>query len=78
MAIGSGVGLLVTLFYSVLMPFLLTGKHMEYTDISQYYTLIGIVSFMAGVSFAAGFLILIINTLKKQAAINDQFPKSID
>lgn len=78
MTIGSGIGLLATLFYSVLVPFLVNDRHLAYTEISQYYTVIGIISFIASLCFAAGFLILIINTVKKNKVIYDQFPKSID
>lgn len=78
MTIGSGIGLLATLFYSVLVPFLVNDRHLAYNEISQYYTVIGIISFIASLCFAAGFLILIINTVKKNKVIYDQFPKSID
>ncbi|NII84890.1 hypothetical protein H9N25_22760 [Pedobacter riviphilus] len=78
MTIGSGIALLTTLFYSVLMPFLLGDRHLVYTDVSKYYTLIGVISFIASLCFAAGFLILIINTIKKNTVTHDQFPKSID
>jgi len=78
MTIGSGIGLLVTLFYSVLMPFLLRDQHLAYTEVSQYYTVIGIISFIASLCFAAGFLILVTNTVKKNTDFTDQFPKSND
>ncbi|WP_029275510.1 hypothetical protein [Pedobacter borealis] len=78
MTIGSGIGLLTSLFYSVLMPFLLGDRHLAYIGVSKYYTLIGIISFIASLCFAAGFLILIINTIKKNTVTHDQFPKSID
>jgi uncharacterized paraquat-inducible protein A len=78
MTIGSGIGLLVTLFYSVLMPLLLRDQHLAYTEVSQYYSIVGIISFIASLCFAAGFLILVFNTVKKSTAFNDQFPKSND
>lgn len=78
MIIGSGIGLIVTLFYSVLIPFLVNDRHLDYTEISQYYTLVGIVSFIASLCFAAGFLILVYNTVKKKNTFHDQFPKSND
>ncbi len=78
MTIGSGIGLLVTLFYSVLMPWLISGQHLAYTEVTQYYSIIVIISFIASLCFAAGFLILVINTVKKNKIANDQFPKSID
>jgi hypothetical protein len=78
MTIGSGIGLLTTLFYSVLMPFLLNDRNFAYTAVSKYYTIIGIISFIASLCFAAGFLILVFNTVKKNTIFTDQFPKSND
>lgn len=78
MTIGSGIGLLTTLFYSVLVPFLVNDRHLAYNEISQYYTVIGIISFIASLCFAAGLLILVYNTVKKNKVTYDQFPKSID
>ncbi|MDQ0968288.1 flagellar biosynthesis component FlhA [Flavobacterium sp. W4I14] len=78
MTIGSGIGLLTSLFYSVLMPFLINDRHFAYTEVSKYYTVIGIISFIASLCFAGGLLILIINTVKKNTTNYDQFPKSID
>lgn len=77
MAIGSGLGLLIHVFY-LLMPFLMNSKNLPYTDVSKYYTVAGIISFITSMCFAAGFLILIINTFKKNQVVNDQSPKSID
>ena len=78
MTIGSGIGLLVALFYRALMPLLMSSQHLAYTEVSKYYSIIGIISVIADICFAAGFLILIINTIKKNAVTHDQFPKSID
>jgi uncharacterized membrane protein YgdD (TMEM256/DUF423 family) len=78
MTIGSGIGLLTALFYSVLMPFLLNDRHLAYTEVSQYYTVIGIISFIGSLCFAGGLLILIINTVKKNTTNYDQFPKNND
>ncbi|ARS42527.1 hypothetical protein CA265_23850 [Sphingobacteriaceae bacterium GW460-11-11-14-LB5] len=78
MAIGSGVGLLTTLFYSVLMPFLLNDRHFAYTEVAKYYNLIGIISFIGSLCFAAGLLILVYNTVKKNTVTQNQFPNSID
>ncbi|WP_316824331.1 hypothetical protein [Pedobacter miscanthi] len=78
MTIGSGIGLLVTLFYSALMPLLISSQHLAYTEVSQYYSVIGIISFIASMCFAAGFVILIINAIKKNNVFHDQFPKSND
>lgn len=78
MTIGSGIVLLTTLFNRLLVPFLINDRHLAYTEISQYYAVIGIISLVSSLCFAAGFLILVINTVKKNAVIHDQFPKSID
>ena len=78
MTIGSGIGLLITLFYSFLMPLLISAQHLAYTEVSKYYSIAGVISFIAGLCFAVGFLILVYNTVKKNTVIHDQFPKSID
>lgn len=78
MTIGSGIGLLTTLFYSALMPFLINDRHFAYSQVSKYYTLIGVISFIASLCFAAGFLILVYNSVKKNNVVHDQFPKSND
>lgn len=77
MTIGAGLGLLIHGFY-ILMPFLMNNRNVPYADVSKYYTVLGIISFLTSLCFAAGFLILVINTVKKNKDINDQFPKSID
>ena len=78
MVIGSGIGLLITLFYSAVMPLLINGRNLAYTEISQYYNLIGIISFIASICFAAGLFILVYNTVKKNNAPYNEFPKSND
>jgi Na+-transporting NADH:ubiquinone oxidoreductase subunit NqrD len=77
MTIGSGIGILIHLFY-ILLPLWISSRNIPYTEISKYYTLIGIIGALANICFAAGFLILIINTIKKNTVTHDQFPKSID
>ncbi|TCD19852.1 hypothetical protein EZ456_20305 [Pedobacter psychrodurus] len=77
MTIGAGMGLIIHLLY-LLMPILTSYKNIPYTDISKYYTVIGIFNLIASLCFAIGFLILIINTVKKNTVTYDQFPKSID
>ncbi|QDW27817.1 hypothetical protein [Pedobacter sp. KBS0701] len=78
MTIGSGIGLLITLFYSFLMPLLISSQNLAYTEVSKYYAVVGIISFIASLCFAAGLLILVINTVKKQAVVQNQFPKGTD
>lgn len=74
--IGSGIGLLITLFYSFLMPLLISSQNLAYTEVSKYYAVVGIISFIASLCFAAGLLILVINTVKKNKIMYDQIPKS--
>lgn len=78
MTIGSGIGLLITLFYAFLMPLLMAGQNLAYTEVSKYYSIVGIISFIASLCFAAGLLILVINTVKKQPVVHSQFPKCTD
>jgi len=77
MTIGSGIGILIHLFY-LLLPLWISSRNIPYTEVSKYYTLIGIIGALANICFAAGFVILIINTIKKNTVTHDQFPKSID
>ncbi|MBT2559963.1 hypothetical protein J7E50_18755 [Pedobacter sp. ISL-68] len=77
MTIGSGIGILIHLFY-ILLPLWISSRNIPYTEVSKYYTLIGIIGALANICFAAGFLILVFNTVKKNTLFNDQFPKSID
>jgi Na+-transporting NADH:ubiquinone oxidoreductase subunit NqrD len=77
MTTGAGMGLIIHLLY-FLMPILTSYKNMPYTEVSKYYTVIGIFNLIASLCFAIGFLILVFNTVKKSTAFNDQFPKSND
>ena len=60
------------------MPLLMAGQNLAYTEVSKYYSIVGIISFIASLCFAAGLLILVINTVKKQPVVHNQFPKSTD
>jgi len=77
MTIVSGIGLLITILYSFL-PLIISTQHLAYTEVSKYYAIVGIISLIASLCFAAGLLILVINTVKKQPVIHNQFPKSTD
>ncbi len=77
MTIGSGISLLMTILYSV-WPLIISAQHLAYTEVSQYYAIFGVISFISSVCFAAGFLILIIKTVKNQVVVHNQFPKSTD
>jgi len=77
MTIGSGISLLVTIFFRFL-PLMMSSQNLTAIEVSKYYSFSGIIGFVAGICFAAGFLILVINTVKKNKVISDQFPKSTD
>lgn len=77
MTIGSGIGLLTHFFY-ILVPLWISSRNIPYTEVSKYYTIIGLIGTLASLCFAAGLLILIINTVKKNNVFHDQFPKSND
>ncbi|MBB6237704.1 hypothetical protein HDC90_002326 [Pedobacter sp. AK013] len=51
---------------------------MSYSNISKYYTVVGIFNLISSLCFAIGFSILIINTVKKNKTVKEQFPKSND
>ncbi|MEH3112088.1 hypothetical protein [Pedobacter terrae] len=77
MAMGSGISLIINILYTF-VPSLLAAQNLKLTEITKYYSIGGIIGFMDGICFAAGFLILVINTVKKNKAISDQFAKSTD
>ncbi|WP_412467173.1 hypothetical protein [Pedobacter sp. KLB.chiD] len=78
MTIGSGMGLIINLLYSLLMPLLMASQNLTPTEVMKYNTVVGVISFIAGLCFAAGLLILVINNAKKSKIIPSQFPKSND
>lgn len=61
--IGSVISLMVSIFY-ILMPFFAHSRSMPFTETSNYYGIAGIIGFFGGICFVAGFLILIIGSLK--------------
>lgn len=72
--IGSGVALLLNIFYNVLMPYLIRVGSMPVAEVTQYYTITGVIGFIAGVCFATGLFILIYNTVNKNKIVANQFP----
>lgn len=74
--IGSGVGLLLNIFYSVLMPYLIRVGSMPVSEAARYYTFTGVISFIAGVCFATGLFILIYNTVNANKITANQFPSN--
>jgi hypothetical protein len=59
---GSGIGLLVTVSLS-LMPRFVQSRYMPFTEASQYYAIIGLISFLGGICFAVGFFMLVTNMI---------------
>ena len=72
--IGSGVALLLNIFYSVVMPYLVQNNGMPVSEVTRYYSLLGVVSFIAGICFATGLFLLIYNTVNANKTTNNQFP----
>jgi len=77
MTIGAGIGLFTHLLY-FLVPLLAGRSNVAYTEISKYYTIIGLIGTLASLCFAVGLLLLIHNTVKKNDVFHDQFPTSND
>lgn len=73
MLIGSGMSLLLTGFYSFLMPYIIQSGRLPVTETTSFYTIAGIISFFSGICFAVGLFILISNTINSKNASN-QFP----
>jgi len=74
LCIGSGVALLLNIFYSVVMPYLVQNNGMPVSEVTRYYSILGVVSFIAGICFAAGLFLLIYNTVNANITTNNQFP----
>jgi hypothetical protein len=60
--IGSGIGLLVHIFY-IWIPHFVESRAMPMTEASKFYATAGIVGFVGGLCFAGGFFVLINNTV---------------
>ncbi|WP_316737916.1 hypothetical protein [Pedobacter aquatilis] len=76
--IGSGVALLLNVFYSVVMPYLVQNSGMPVSEVTRYYTILGVISFIAGLCFATGLFLLIYNTVNKKNIAPHQFPINND
>jgi len=59
---GSGIGLLVSIFFSC-MPYFVQSRYMPIAEASKYYAIAGFISFFGGICFAIGFFILISNSV---------------
>ncbi|TCD12865.1 hypothetical protein EZ449_02130 [Pedobacter frigidisoli] len=74
--IGSGLSLLLTIFYSFLMPYFMRSWAISVNDTSSYYTIAGIISFIAGICFAIGLFMLINTTVNTNKGLSNQFPQN--
>ena len=61
--IGSGISLIVNIFF-ILMPFFAQSRNIPFAETSNYYNITGVIGFLGGICFVAGFFILIIDSLK--------------
>lgn len=72
--IGSGMSLLLTGFYTFIMPYFMQSRGLSITETTSYYTIAGIISFFSGICFAVGLFILINNTVNANKSFPNQFP----
>ncbi|KQN38014.1 hypothetical protein ASE92_00780 [Pedobacter sp. Leaf41] len=72
--IGSGLSLVLTGFYSLLMPYFMQSRNLSMTETTSYYTIAGVISFFSGICFAVGLFILISNTVNAKKSFPNQFP----
>ncbi|MFW0714808.1 hypothetical protein [Pedobacter sp. N23S346] len=71
--IGSGISLLLTCFYSFLMPYLARVNYLPATEVSTYYSVAGIIGFFGGICFVVGLFILINNMVNANKLLNGKF-----
>jgi zinc transporter ZupT len=69
--IGSGIGLVVSAFFRW-MPQFIQSRYMPSSEAENYYAMAGIISFIGGICFVIGFVILINNAVNthKQKTFN--------
>lgn len=73
--IGSGISLVLTLFFSI-MPALGGLGYISVTDMTKYYSILGVVNFISAGCFGVGLCILIYNTVNANKTYGNQFPPS--
>lgn len=71
--IGSGIGLLLTCFYSFLMPYLARVNYLPVGEVSTYYSIAGIIGFFGGICFAVGLFLLINKMINADKLLNGKF-----
>ena len=74
MLIGSAISILISVLYNIVMPFLMQSRNLSITETSSYYSIAGFIGFFGGISFAAGVLILVYNTVNSFKTFPDSFP----
>lgn len=72
--IGSGMSLLLSGFYRLVIPFFMQSRGLSVAETTSYYTIAGIIGFFAGICFAIGFFMLINNTVNGNKGFSNQFP----
>ncbi|MFC3560061.1 hypothetical protein [Pedobacter jamesrossensis] len=72
--IGSGMSLLLSITYNVLMPYLMSAGNLPASEVTQYYKILGVAGFIGGIFFAVGLFMLIYNTVNSNKIVANQFP----
>lgn len=71
---GSGISLVLNVVYLVIMPYFIRANYMPVSEVTQYYSILGIVGIIGGILFATGLFILIYNTVNTKKIVAQQFP----
>ncbi len=73
LCVGSGISLLLSGTYYWLMPYLMKNSSLSAPEVSFYYSVLGIIGFIGGVSFAIGLFMLINNMVNANKLLNGKF-----
>ncbi|TDG37645.1 hypothetical protein EZJ43_00690 [Pedobacter changchengzhani] len=73
--IGSGISVILSIFYSVIMPMFMSGGAM---NVTFYYEIARVISFIAEILFAIGFFILITNVIRGRINVQNFFPPNTE
>lgn len=71
--IGSGITLLISCFYSFLMPYIIKNHNLPYAEVNYYYSVIGVIGLVGGICFGVGLFMLINNRLNANRMLNNKF-----
>lgn len=72
--LGASIALVLNIIYEIIMPYLVRVNSLAVTEVTKYYTVLGIIGFIGGLLFAAGLFLLIYNTVNANKFIANQFP----